>query len=166
MAQISKNLMCICMRNGAQLWVEQERIAKLQRQLQQSTGHVFVALPSAGDTEEVINSADIVGIFSAQTMAELNNRKNGKWQYSFSQWHPRGNDCNCADQKLKAMYEQRRNLIKACQICLGAGHKGIIEVGGKQMYDRCECNVEITKQISQWEEKYELYHVFYKDEFG
>jgi hypothetical protein len=44
MTQISKNLMCICMHNGAQLWVERERAAALQAILEKSTGHVFVGL--------------------------------------------------------------------------------------------------------------------------
>jgi hypothetical protein len=146
---------------GPQLWVERERVATLQKLLQQSSGHVFISFE-----EQTINTADIVGIFTAQTMGELTNRKNGKWQCPFSEWHRRGDDCNCADQKLNALYEERRNLIKACEVCHGVGHTGVIEVGGKQMYDRCACNVEITKQIAEWEQKYELYHGFYKDGFG
>jgi hypothetical protein len=38
MNHVSKNLMCICMRAGAQLWVERDRVANLQPLLQQSTG--------------------------------------------------------------------------------------------------------------------------------
>lgn len=161
MNHVSKNLMCVCMRNGAQLWVERDRVANLQQLLQQSTGHIFVSFEN-----QTINTADIVGIFSAETIGELTMRKNGKWQCSFSEWHKRGDDCNCPDHKLKAMYEERRRIIKACQVCVGQGHKGLIEVEGKQIYGRCDCNVEVTKQIAEWEQRYELYHGFYRDEFG
>ena len=51
--------MCICMRAGAQLWVERDRVANLQPLLQQSTGHIFV-----GFENQTINTADIVGGFS------------------------------------------------------------------------------------------------------
>jgi len=153
--------MCVCMRNGAQLWMERERVGNLQRLLQQSSGHIFI-----GFEDQTINTADIVGIFSAQTMGELTMRKNGKWQCGFSEWHRRGDDCNCADHKLRLMYEKRQKIIKACQVCLDGGYKGVIELEGKKIYDRCECNVKITKRITEWEQRYELYHGFYKDDFG
>jgi hypothetical protein len=59
MNHVSKNLMCICMRAGAQLWVEPDRVTNLQPLLQQSTGHIFV-----GFENQTINTADIVGGFS------------------------------------------------------------------------------------------------------
>jgi hypothetical protein len=149
------------MRKGAQLWVERERAATLQAILEKSAGHVFV-----GFEDQTINTADVIGVSTAKTMGDLTSRKNGKWQCGFSEWHKRGDECNCADQKLKALYQERLAIIKDCEVCHGIGHLGVMQVGGKQMYNRCDCNVEITKQIAEWEQKYELYHGFYKDEFG
>jgi hypothetical protein len=60
------------------------------------------------------------------------------------------------------MYEDRRKIMKVCQECLGQGHKGLIKVEGEQLYDRCDCNVPITKQINEWEQRYDLCHRFYK----
>lgn len=153
--------MCICMRIGTQLWVERDRVAHLQQLLQQSIGQIFVSFEN-----QTINTADIAGTFSAETMGELTMRKNGTWQCSFSEWHKRGEDCNCPDQKLRAMYEERRNISKACQVSLGEGHRGVLVGEGKNISDRLDCNVEVTKPIAEWEPQYELYHGFYRDMFG
>jgi hypothetical protein len=152
--------MCICMRAGAQLWVERDRVANLQPLLQQSTGHIFVSFGN-----QTINTADIVGIFGAEAIGELTMRKNGKWRCGFSEWHKRGDDCNRPDQRLEDVYGERRKLIKACQVCLGEGRKGLMGVEGKKVCDRCNRNVPITTQIAEWEQRYALCRGFYRDEF-
>ena len=126
MNHVSKNLMCICMRAGAQLWVERDRVANLQPLLQQSTGHIFV-----GFENQTINTADIVGGFS----------------------------------RLKDVYGERRKRIKACQVCLGEGRKGLMEVEGKKVYGRCDRNAPTITQIAEGEQRYALCHGFYRDEF-
>ena len=64
------------------------------------------------------------------------------------------------------MYEERRNISKACQVSLGEGHRGVLVGEGKNISDRLDCNVEVTKPIAEWEPQYELYHGFYRDMFG
>ena len=86
--ELSKSLFCVYMRNGVEIWMEQERVEKLQGLIEGMTGTKFVNFDS-----ETINTADIVGIFSAQTMDENTRRKNGQWKCGFNYWHDRGGKC-------------------------------------------------------------------------
>lgn len=103
--------MCIQIRSGITLWVERERATHLMQIL------------TNGDTKfiefdgQVFNRADIVGVFTAQTMEELKRRKNGEWQCSTGTWHGRNTDCECRRQEYKEINiteisydEQQRNL--------------------------------------------------------
>lgn len=91
MNELSKNLKCICLRNGVELWIESERLEKLNLE---NAGR-FLKID-----EEIINTADIVGIFTAQTMEEKTRRKNGDWQCKWGYWHIRKEECG---------HEYRRN---------------------------------------------------------
>ena len=88
--ELTKNLMCICMRNGVQIWIEKERIMTLQSELAKLTGSKFILFE-----EQVINTADIVGIFTPQSLNELTRRKNGEWQCQFFRWHEKKEICEC-----------------------------------------------------------------------
>jgi hypothetical protein len=83
------------MRNGVEIWKEEERINELIKALQVGkVGYVTI-------DGEVINSVDIVGIFSPETMADYTNRKNGMWKCKFGKWHNRGSYCNCVERRAK-----------------------------------------------------------------
>lgn len=90
MTQLSKNLMCIVMRGGIELWLEDEFVGGLKSILLKSNGSKFLEIGS-----EVINSADIVGIFEAETMSELTRRKNGEWKCDKGNYHLKNQDCAC-----------------------------------------------------------------------
>lgn len=92
MSNLTKNLMCISMRNGIDIWLEEERVKTLKTFLKTAKG--FIEL---GD--EMINSVDIIGIFSAKTMEEQIRRKNGEWKCKFGNWHKKGQDCTCQEKK-------------------------------------------------------------------
>ena len=91
--EITKNLMCIRIRSGVELWVEREKAEKLISLLG-TTKTKFVEIE-----EEVINSADIEGVFTAKTMEDLTRRKNGQWKCEFGTWHSRGEHCGCWELK-------------------------------------------------------------------
>jgi hypothetical protein len=88
MTEVSKQLMCICIRNGTHLWVEKERVEQLQALLAR-TGNTSRFIDFDGQT---INTADIVGIFTAETMSEVTRRKNGEWQCEYKKWHHKGDE--------------------------------------------------------------------------
>ena len=91
--ELSKSLKCICLRNGVELWIESEMLEKINFE---SVGR-FLKID-----DEIINTADIVGIFTAQTMEEKIRRKNGEWQCQFGEWHTRNQECAHTAENISA----------------------------------------------------------------
>lgn len=91
MGQLTKQLMCICLRNNVQIWIEKQRVEKLQEILLNSTDKGFFELDG-----RMINLADMVGIFTPQDMEELTRRKNGEWLCKYNEWHQKFTKCECA----------------------------------------------------------------------
>ena|SRR3990167_2128348 len=89
MTELSKNLMCIKMRSGAEIWVEKEKAQKLIDVLT-GTEIKFVEVE-----DELINSANVEGVFTPQTMSNLTRRKNGDWQCFKNEWHEKFQKCGC-----------------------------------------------------------------------
>lgn len=87
MNKLSKNLMAIKMRSGVEIWVEKEKAQRLV-DLLGTTKTKFVEIGN-----EIINSADVEGIFTPQTMEDMTRRKNGQWKCSFREWHNKGEIC-------------------------------------------------------------------------
>ena len=85
--ELSKNLMCIKMRSGIEIWIEKEKAQKLI-DLLGTTKTKFVEIEN-----EIINSVDIEGVFSPKTIEDLTRRKNGQWKCSYGYWHNRGEEC-------------------------------------------------------------------------
>lgn len=92
MSNLTKNLMCISMRNGINLWLEEDRIKNVKEFLKTAKGFIEI-------DNEMINSVDIIGIFSARTMEEQIRIKNGEWKCKFGNWHKKGQECNCSNNK-------------------------------------------------------------------
>jgi len=90
--QLSKSLMCVQMRSGVEIWLEAKKAKDLQDKLQGITGSKFVYHE---ETNQTINTADIVGVFTASTMAENTRRKNGEWQCKKAVWHKKNEQCAC-----------------------------------------------------------------------
>lgn len=88
--EVSKSLFCILMRNGIEIWREQEEIKKLQEVLTAIKNSTFIHFGNM-----TINTADITGIFDAITMSEHTQRKNGKWKCEFEEWHDKFAKCEC-----------------------------------------------------------------------
>jgi len=91
MNQIVKKLSCISIRNGVEVWVEHERLEAIYGLLSQANPPRFLKYE-----DRMINTADVVGIFNAEDMADLTRRKNGEWECKSGIWHERKQICNCA----------------------------------------------------------------------
>lgn len=87
--ELTKKLMCISMRNGIDKWIEEERVINLKAFLK-NNGKGFVEIGN-----EMINTADVVGIFEAKTLEDLTRKKNGEWKCQHGAWHTRGQECEC-----------------------------------------------------------------------
>ena len=100
MNEVSKNLVCVSVRNGVQIWIEKERAENLIVTIGTLKESKFVNFESA-----VINTADIVGIFTPQQMEEVTRRKNGEWMCHRKVWHERFKKCGCEVKSPSEMSE-------------------------------------------------------------
>jgi hypothetical protein len=82
------------MRNGVEIWAESDRLSGLVNALQNIKESKFIEYDG-----QLINTADITGIFNAETMAEYTRRKNGDWKCDQGNWHQRGEKCKCKEWK-------------------------------------------------------------------
>ncbi len=88
--EIAPKMVCVKLRSGIEKWIEEERGLKLQDALQSVTGHKFIRYE-----QETINTADIEGIFTPETMETFTRLKQGQWKCNTGTWHQRKDDCNC-----------------------------------------------------------------------
>lgn len=93
--ELSKKLMAIVLRRDIEVWIESERAERLKIILISMTNqNKFIEIDN-----EVINTADIVGIFDANTMENAIRRRNGMWQDKKGGWHDRGvRICRCGNE--------------------------------------------------------------------
>jgi hypothetical protein len=84
MNALTKELMCITMRNSVNIWLEKERKEALYQVLERSRQSRFITFDGT-----VINAADIVGIFTPQQMDEMEKCKRGLWACKYGEWHGR-----------------------------------------------------------------------------
>lgn len=129
--EIAKNLMAICIRNGVVLWVEKDRAESLFGILErnQAGAHRFIKFEG-----EMLNTADIVGIFEAKTMSELTRRQNGQWACDYGSWHDKRERCECLDKETERMQKLKEEAIKKCGKCT----YGMI-VNEKNEAEPCSC---------------------------
>ena len=92
MTYISRNLMCIKLRNGIDLWIENDRADKLKDMLMNGDNK-FIEMDG-----DIFNRADIMGIFSSKSLEDYNRKTAGQWKCAQSVWHNRGERCACGVQ--------------------------------------------------------------------
>lgn len=86
--ELSKNLVCVLIRNGVELWVESERADNLKGILLSKDCPQFIEYNG-----QIINKADITGIYDALTMEERTRHKNGQWKCHNDVWHNKFEKC-------------------------------------------------------------------------
>lgn len=92
--ELSKDLMCVSMRNGVEVWLEAERATTLREALLKVSKSKFVNID-----EQIINTADVVGIFNPETMSDHTRRRNGEWRCKYNEWHEKFQKCDCGAMK-------------------------------------------------------------------
>lgn len=120
------------MRSGVEIWIEDERAKVLQRLLPTLQSHKFVDFD-----ERTLNTADLTGIFTVQDMADLTNRKNGRWQCKKSEWHDRNEECDCWKEEKR----KKAELIKITYTNCGKCQEGYVlqVINGYDKMMPCEC---------------------------
>lgn len=127
------------MRNNVEIWVEEDRAKNLVEILERSTSHKFLRIDA-----ELLNSADVVGVFTASTMADATRRKNGMWQCQNGNWHDKGErDCTCLDKASRSLNERRLEAIQKCGKCV----HGFVHTSENAMAP-CECQRVFDKEIA------------------
>jgi len=86
--ELSKELMCILMRSGVEIWMEKEKLDIITNQLEGTKRFINV-------DGNIINSVDISGIFKVEEMEDNKRRKNGQWKCKEGTWHDRFEKCDC-----------------------------------------------------------------------
>jgi hypothetical protein len=112
MNQLSKNLSCIYIRNGIEIWIEDDRAETLRNVLKSPNAPQFIEYEN-----RIINRADLVGIYSALDMENMTRRKNGEWLCKSNTWHGRGEKCECLSLQDRKIIENREQAIKNCGKC-------------------------------------------------
>jgi hypothetical protein len=100
--EITKNLMCVLMREGVEIWIEEEKLEPLMGMLETKR---FIKIDG-----RVINVADISGIYPAVDMEDRTRRMNGQWKdengiwrnrgewkCDYNNWHTKGDYCKCTN---------------------------------------------------------------------
>jgi len=90
--EISKKLVCVLLRVGIELWMEEDRAKNLMAVLKLPNPPQFIEFEG-----QLINRSDISGVFDALTMEERTRRKNGQWKCDYNEWHDKGSKCYCRD---------------------------------------------------------------------
>lgn len=102
--ELSKNLVCILMRSGVEIWVETGRAENLKRQIEGAAGSMFVRYEN-----QFINTADISGIYTAEVMADLTRRKNGEYKCRQGTWQQYRSRCDCEQDDWLTREAKRTN---------------------------------------------------------
>lgn len=93
--EITKDLRCIVLRNGIEIWFEAEKLVTLEQMLASAERSTFIKIEG-----EMVNTADISGVFTARAMEELNRKRNGQWKCQYGTWHGKSAKCQCAWREL------------------------------------------------------------------
>jgi hypothetical protein len=90
MNEITKNLMCVVIRGGLEVWIDDDRVNNLMAVIEKSS---VVKIE-----KNVINTKDIVGIFTPEVMKERDIRKRGDWDCSYGNTHQKYEKCICLNK--------------------------------------------------------------------
>lgn len=99
--ELTKELVCILLRVGIEIWVEKERADNLSALISNKDCPQFINYEG-----QIINKSDISGIFNAKTMEERTKRKNGEWLCHNNTWHEKFQKCECLSQNAKDLREE------------------------------------------------------------
>ncbi len=91
MNELTNKQKVIMLRSGVEIWIEEEYANRLKSILLNSKETKFIEIDNS-----VINSTDIIGVFSPQELEDATRRKNGQWKHTNGNWYNRGDKvCQC-----------------------------------------------------------------------
>lgn len=90
MNELSKDLRCILLFSGIEIWLEYERAERLLELLKTLKEVKFVEINGS-----LINTSSIQGVFPAREVEDMRRRKTGLWKCRRETWHLKGQLCDC-----------------------------------------------------------------------
>ena len=136
MNELAKKLMCIVLRNGIEIWIDEER-AKTFQQVLSKTSLKFIDLDN-----QTINIADVTGVFTPQSMEDFKRRKNGERKCKAGNWHDKDMKCDCPDKADIERWNKRKLAYEQCGMCQ-AGFITVI-LNHHKVVKACECQKDIN----------------------
>jgi hypothetical protein len=92
--EISVKQMCLVIRSGVEIWIDEEKANRIGNDLVNITVKFLIV------EGRYINVADIVGIFNPQDLDEVKRRKMGQNKCKYGKWHGRDEECQCGRQTI------------------------------------------------------------------
>lgn len=93
MNELSKNLRCVLVRSGIEIWIEESQLNPVMNAVENQKAR-FIEIKG-----ELVNISDIVGVFTPNSMEDRTRRKNGQWRCKKNQWHEKGKQCDCSKKR-------------------------------------------------------------------
>lgn len=90
---------CVMVRGGLELWVDESKREIVERELQNSQQRMIRI------SGELVNKAEVIGVLSASAVEEMRRRKNGQWTCKWGKWHDRKEVCEHTAPKPEPKYE-------------------------------------------------------------
>ena len=89
--ELTQNLKCVVLNGGIEKWVDGDRAEMVRRAVESNQKFIDIG-------GELINTFNIVGIFTAKTMEDKQHRQNGQYFCSKGVWHDKFEKCDCREQ--------------------------------------------------------------------
>jgi hypothetical protein len=87
--EITKPQKCIVMRNGAEIWINEDKVNQIEEILGNLKESKFIFLDG-----RTFNTADITNILLPEDMTDITRRKNGMWKCKYGHWHEKFEQCS------------------------------------------------------------------------
>lgn len=85
--ELSKNLICVVIRGGLEVWIDEDKINDLKALIERG-GMIGIG-------KNLVNSKDIVGVFQPDIIDDYTHRKNGEWKDKNGEWRKKGERICC-----------------------------------------------------------------------
>lgn len=120
--------MYVVLRNGVEIPVDEELAIQFQRDLIENPKGFYKF------NGQLINAADVTGIFNPETVENLTRHKNGQWKCKSNTWHEKSEKCSCPPLTEKEHLRIRAEAIANCGKC----NKGYI-YSDENSVRECDC---------------------------
>lgn len=91
--EIQTQKVCVLLRGETKLWIDSARAQELENALRDASKR-FIKVNG-----QLVNSFEIIGVFTPDLIDERNRYKNGQWKCEKGHWHDKNQKCECVEYK-------------------------------------------------------------------